>query len=377
MIYAKNSSENLNVFDFKKHVIDNFKGIESDFSLKFAIIEKKKKMKLSILDQGPISDGQTPQKALENMREAVKLADKLGYHRFWFAEHHNTPGFASSAPELSIAHLAGQTEKIRLGSGGTMMMHYAPYKMAETFKTLSAYAPGRIDFGAGRAPGGDGKAIMALSEGKDTRFQDLYQKLSETLQLMKDENGEDFYNQNVIASPENIVLPEVFMLGSTGNSAREAGKMGLSYAYVQFFTGNIDRDIFDVYRENFEPSDFQKEPNVLACYMVTVAETKEEAEFNALSTDIARMQLYTGKKISRMSPEDAQNYEMTDAERMFIEQNKNWHIRGEINEVVDYLKNQQQKHGFDELMICTIPFGQDFKLKEYEMLAKAFDLKTV
>ena len=331
-------------------------------------------MKLSILDQGPISDGQTPQKALENMREAVKLADKLGYHRFWFAEHHNTPGFASSAPELSMAHLAGLTEKIRLGTGGTMMMHYAPYKMAETFKTLSAYAPGRIDFGAGRAPGGDGKAILALSEGRDTRFQDLYEKLSETLHLMKDESGENHYNQNVIASPTGIVLPEVFMLGSTGNSALESGKMGLSYAYVQFFTGNIDGEIFDLYRNNFRPSEFLQEPNVLACYMVTVAETKEEAEFNALSTDIARMHLYTGKPIRRMSPEDAQNYPLTDAERLFIEQNKNWHIRGAINEVADYLKNEQQKHRFDELMICTIPFAQDFKLKEYKLLAESFKL---
>lgn len=331
-------------------------------------------MRLSILDQGPISQGQTPQKALENMRDAVKLADQLGYHRFWFAEHHNTEGFASSAPEISIAHLAAQTERIRLGTGGTMMMHYSPYKMAETFKTLSAYAPGRIDFGAGRAPGGDGKSILALSEGRDTRFQDLYKKLSETLSLFKDENGEENYNQNVIAHPMNIILPQVFLLGSTGNSTLEAGKMGLSYAYVQFFTGRIDRDIFDVYRENFKPSEFQKAPNVLACYFVTVAETREEAEFHALSSDIARMQLHTGRRIIRMSPEEAQTFPLTDAERLFIEQNKNWHIRGEINEVADFLKNEQQKHGFDELMICTIPYSQDFKLKEYELLANAFDL---
>ncbi len=332
-------------------------------------------MKLSILDQGPISQGQSPQQALENMREAVQLADKLGYHRFWFAEHHNTEVFASSAPEISMAHLSALTKNIRLGSGGTMMMHYSPYKMAEIFKTLSAYAPGRIDFGAGRAPGGDGKSILALSEGKDTRFQDLYKKLSETLHLLKDENGEEYYNQNVIAHPMNVALPEVFLLGSTGNSAMEAGKMGLSYGYVQFFTGTIDRDIFDVYRENFQPSEFQKEPNVLACYMVTVAETKEEADFQARVSDITRMQLHTRQRIRRMSPEDAQTYSLTDAERVFIEQGKDWHIRGEINEVVERLKHEKEIYGFDELMICTIPFAQEFKLNEYKMLAKAFELK--
>ncbi len=331
-------------------------------------------MKVGILDQAPVSKGQTHQQALENMREAVKLADKLGYHRFWFAEHHNTDGFASSAPEISIAHLAGQTEKIRLGSGGTMMMHYAPYKMAETLKTLSAYAPGRIDFGAGRAPGGDGKAILALSEGRDTRFQDLYQKLTETMHLLQDQDGELSYNASVKAAPENVVLPEIFLLGSTGNSAMEAGKLGTAYGYVQFFTGKIDRDIFDVYRENFKPSAFQQEPNVLASYMVTVADTKEEAEFNALSTDIARLHLYTGRKIERMSPEEAAVYPLNEAERLFIEQNKSWHLRGELNEVVQMLKHEQFLYGFDELMICTIPFAQDFKLREYEMLAKAFGI---
>ena len=331
-------------------------------------------MKLSILDQGPISQGQTAQKAFENMRESVQLAEKLGYHRFWFAEHHNTEVFASSAPEISMAHLSALTKNIRLGSGGTMMMHYSPYKMAEIFKTLSAYAPGRIDFGAGRAPGGDGKSILALSEGKDTRFQDLYKKLSETLHLLKDENGDEYYNQNVIAHPMNVALPEVFLLGSTGNSAMEAGKMGLSYGYVQFFTGTIDRTIFDVYRENFQPSEFQKEPNVLACYMVTVAETKEEADFQARVSDITRMQLHTGQRIRRISPEEAQTYPLTDAERVFIEQGKDWHIRGEINEVVEKLKHEKEIHGFDELMICTTPFAQDFKLKEYELLAKAFEL---
>ena len=327
-------------------------------------------MKLSILDQGPISQGQTPQQALENMREAVILAEEQGYHRFWFAEHHNAEGFASSAPEISIAHFAALTKRIHLGSGGTMMMHYAPYKMAETFKTLAAYAPGRIDFGAGRAPGGDGKAILALSEGKDTRYQDLYRKLSETLHLMNDENGEDFFNQNVIANPMNVVLPEIFMLGSTGNSAEMAGKMGLSYAYVQFFTGTIDRNIFDIYRENFKPSAYQNEPNVLACYFVTAAETREEAEFQALPADISRMQLHTGQRIKRMSPEEAQTYPLTDAERLFIAQNKSWHIRGAIDEVTDFLKNEQQKQGFDELMICTIPYSQEFKLREYRMLAE-------
>lgn len=334
-------------------------------------------MKISILDQAPVSKNQTHQKALENMRDAVLLAEELGYHRFWFAEHHNTDGFVSSAPEISIAHLAGQTKRIKLGSGGTMMMHYAPMKMAETFKTLSAYAPGRIDFGAGRAPGGDGKAILALSEGRDTRFQDLYQKLHDTLQLLQDQDGDLPYNQNLMVAPQQVHLPEVFLLGSTGNSALEAAKMGLAYAYVQFFTGKIEPNIFSVYKANFRPSAFQEQPNALACYMVTVADSDEEAEFHARSTDIARMHLYTGKPIVRMSPEEAMNYPLSEAEKNFLNQNKNYHLRGEVSAIADRLWQEKEKHGFDELMICTIPYAQDFKLDEYKKLAQVFGITTM
>lgn len=309
------------------------------------------------------------------MRDGALLADELGYHRFWIAEHHNTSTLTSSAPEISLAYLAALTKQIRLGTGGTMMMHYAPYKMAETFKTLSAYAPGRIDFGAGRAPGGDGKAILALSEGRDTTRQDLIAKLRDTMLLMQDQNGEMAYNQKLVTNPVGVTLPEVFMLGSTGNSARAAGALGTSYAYVQFFTGAIDRQVFDIYRDSFVPSAFQKEPNTLACYFVTVADNREEAEFQALPADITRMLMYTGRPVVRMSPEEAQKYPLTDAEKEFIEANKAWHLRGELNEVVAQLRHEQAYNGFDELMICTIPHALDFKLKEYRMLAKAFGLK--
>lgn len=332
--------------------------------------------KLSILDQGPVSEGMSPTQALQNMRDSVVLADQLGYHRFWFAEHHNAETFASSAPELAIAHLSALTRRIRLGSGGIMMMHYSPYKMAETFKTLSAFAPGRIDFGAGRAPGGDGKSILALSEGRDTRYQDLFAKFSETLKLMRDQDGDQPFHKNIIAQPYGVTLPEGFMLGSTGNSALEAARMGVSYAYVQFFTGTIDPDIFRMYHLNFIPSAFQDKPNALACYFVTVAETDEEAEFQALSSDIARLHLHTGRRIVRMSPEEAARYPLSPAEQMFIEQNKSWNIRGSASKVAQILREEQSKNGFDELMICTIPYSHEYKMQEYRLLAREFGLSS-
>ena len=326
-------------------------------------------MQVSILDQAPYSQGQTPQQALENMRESVLLADKLGYHRFWIAEHHNAE-LASSAPEISMAHFAALTEKIRLGSGGTMMMHYSSYKMAEVFKTLSAYAPGRIDFGAGRAPGGDGRSILALSEGRNTMHQDLYGKLQDTLNFLEDKASDDPLYRHVRAQPEHVELVQPWMLGSTGNSAARAGQMGLGYAYVQFFNGTIDPEIFNIYRKNFKPSSFFRSPHVLVCYFVTVAETDEEAAYEALPADIARMYLMTGRKYQRMSPAAAAGYPLSSAEKQYIEQNKSWHLRGSIQRVKEVLIQEKELNGFDELMICTIPFSQEFKLKEYKLIAK-------
>lgn len=326
-------------------------------------------MQISILDQAPYSVGQTPQEALENMRESVVLADKLGYHRFWIAEHHNSE-LASSAPEISMAHFAALTKNIRLGSGGTMMMHYSPYKMAEVFKTLSAYAPGRIDFGAGRAPGGDGRSILALSEGRNTMHQDLYGKLRDTMNFLEDKTSDDPLYRHVFAQPKHVDLVQTWMLGSTGNSAAKAGEMGVGYAYVQFFNGTIDPETFQIYWKNFRPSAFFQSPRVLVCYFVTVAETDEEAEYQALPADIARLYLMTGRKYQRISPETAADYPLTPAEREYINQSKSWHVRGSIDRVADFLKKEQKTNGFDELMICTIPFSQEFKLKEYELIAK-------
>ncbi|UIR54987.1 MsnO8 family LLM class oxidoreductase [Sphingobacterium sp. SRCM116780] len=328
-------------------------------------------MKISILDQAPISKGISPAQALKNMEAGAIFADKLGYHRFWIAEHHNSYSLASSAPEISMAYLSGKTERIRFGSGGTMMMHYSPYKMAEVFKTLSAFAPGRIDFGGGRAPGGDGKAIYALSEGRDSMHQELYSKFYNTLQLIQDQPGLEATYQNIIAHPQQIVLPEPFMLGSSGNSAAQAGHMGVGYAYVQFFNGKMDPTTFDTYKQYFQPSAYFEKPYSLVCYFVTVGNTKEEAEYQGLPADIARMLLHRGQNVLRLSPEDAQNFPLSEMDKANIKENSSWHIKGTVKEVTDHLLREQELYGFDEIMICTIPYDHQYKLWEYEMIAKA------
>ena len=264
--------------------------------------------------------------ALKKAEELAILADELGYHRMWMAEHHGTNTFASSAPEVTAAHLAAKTKKIRIGTGGVMMMHYSPLKLAEVFKTLSAFSPGRIDFGVGRAPGGDNHSIYALSEGRQPMVNNMYEKFDTALQLINDEVPEDSLYNKTIATPSQVVLPEAWLLGSSGNSAIQAGRRGVGYSFAQFFNGEMTKEILDAYKKNFQPSAFMEKPEINVSYMVTTAETKEEAEFEAMPQDIWRLLFMKGRVGQVLTPEEARDYPLTEMDRMTIKENRKIHL---------------------------------------------------
>ena len=336
----------------------------------YVLVRKGIFMKLSVLDQAPVTQGNKAVDALLKAEELAVLADELGYTRMWMAEHHGTENYSSSAPEITIAHLAAKTKNIRLGTGGTMMMHYSPLKMAEVFKTLSAFSPGRIDFGVGRAPGGDHASMFALSQGNRPQLDNMYEKLDIALQLLNDERPkEDLYNKT-IATPSGIVLPEAWLLGSSGNSAMQAGRRGIGYSYAQFFTGIMEKDVLDEYRRNFEPSAFMEKSEINVAYMVTAAETTEEAEYEALPQDLTRLWMTQGKMGPILTPEEAQNYPLTEIDRLNILDSRSQHIVGSAKEVAANLMQQQEHYGFDEAMICSIPHSQEKRLDTYRLLAK-------
>ncbi|GEN84471.1 luciferase [Sporosarcina luteola] len=327
-------------------------------------------MRLSILDQAPITKGNNAVDALKKAAELAVLGDELGYHRMWMAEHHGTNDFASSAPEVVAAHLAAKTNNIRIGTGGVMMMHYSPLKLAEVFKTLSAFSPGRIDFGVGRAPGGDQRAIYALSEGRQPLLNNMYEKFDTALQLINDEvPADNLYNQT-IATPSNVVLPETWLLGSTGNSAIQAGIRGVGYSFAQFFNGQMSKPILDAYKTNFKPSAFMEKPEINVSYMVTTAETKEEAEFEAMPQDIWRLLFMKGRMTSFLTPEEARDYPLTEMDRMTIEENRKIHLVGDAKEIAAVLQQEQEQYGFDEAMIVSIPHSQEKRLNVYRLLAR-------
>ncbi|MBM4763145.1 LLM class flavin-dependent oxidoreductase [Bacillus sp. B15-48] len=327
-------------------------------------------MKLSILDQAPVTKGNKSADALKKAEELAILGDELGYHRMWMAEHHSTNEFVSSAPEVTAAHLAAKTKTIRIGTGGVMMMHYSPLKLAEVFKTLSALSPGRIDFGVGRAPGGDQRSIYALSEGRQPQVHNMYEKFTTALQLINDEKPEDpLYNQT-IATPSHVQLPEAWLLGSTGNSAIQAGRLGVGYSFAQFFNGEMTKEILDAYKKHFQPTALMEKPEINVSYMVTTAETKEEAEFEAGPQDIWRLLFTRGKFGPVLTPEEARDYPLTEMDRMIIKENRKIHLVGAVKGIANFLQEEQAHYGYDEAMICSIPHSQEKRLDVYRLLAR-------
>ncbi|MGX2958089.1 LLM class flavin-dependent oxidoreductase [Peribacillus sp. JNUCC 23] len=327
-------------------------------------------MRLSILDQAPITSGNTATDALKKAEELAVLGDELGFHRMWMAEHHATNTFASSAPEVTTAHLAAKTKRIRIGTGGVMLMHYSPLKLAEVFKTLSAFSPGRIDFGVGRAPGGDNNSIYALSEGRQPMVNNMYEKFDTALQLINDEVPEDSLYNKTIATPSQVILPEAWLLGSTGNSAVQAGRRGIGYSFAQFFNGEMTKEILDTYKRNFQSSAFMEKPQINVSYMVTTAETKEEAEFEAKPQDIWRLLFMRGRIGAVLTPEEARDYPLSEMDRMIIKENRKIHLVGAVKEIATLLQEEQAHYGFDEAMICSIPHSQEKRLDVYRLLAR-------
>ncbi|THF73617.1 LLM class flavin-dependent oxidoreductase [Cohnella fermenti] len=330
-------------------------------------------MRIGILDQAPIAKGSTAEDALRYAVETAVLADELGYHRIWMAEHHNLGTLASCAPEIAAPFLAAKTKRIRVGTGGVMMMHYAPYKLAETFRTLSALAPGRVDFGAGRAPGGDSRSTRALAEGRPYIPTDLYDKFHTTLRLLEGNPVDDGLHDELVVTPTNVSLPEAWLLGSTGNSAVRTGQLGVGYSFAQFFNGEMSKAIFDAYRSSFRPSAFMDKPVINVTYSVSVADTREEAEYIGLPVDLGRLFLMKGRLREPLTPEEARDYPLSELDRSLIRSNRErkLHLVGTPADIAAQLHADREEYGFDEVMIVASGISQDIRLRSLRMLAQA------
>ena len=330
-------------------------------------------LSLSVLDLSPVGSGSTAARALRNTLELARLTDRLGYARYWLAEHHNLPSVASPAPEVMIGHVASETSRIRVGAGGIMLPNHAPLKVAETFRVLEALHPGRIDLGIGRAPGTDPSTAMALRGPRGgTGAEDFPAQFAELLAFAGGGFPEGHPFRSVVAVPEDVELPPVWLLGSSGYSAQAAGEMGLGYAFASHFSPVDPAPPMSAYREHFRPSDRFAEPHAILAASVICAGTDERAEELASSMGLAWVRMRTGNPGPLPSPEEAMAYPYTPAERRLLEAYRSMQVVGDPSAVRERLRGMAEGTGADEIMVTTMVHDHRERLRSYELLAGTF-----
>jgi luciferase family oxidoreductase group 1 len=336
-------------------------------------------VKLSVIDQSPVSEGFTPADALRNTMELARLADRLGYARYWIAEHHAIPALASPAPEVLIARVGAETSRIRLGSGGVMLPHYSALKVAENFRVLHALYPDRIDLGVGRAPGGTPLDSYALARDREhyPPPDDFGRQLPELLAFLNHGFPANHPFSRIEVSPEMPGGPEVWLLGSSLWSASAAAQLGLPYAFAHFIEPGPTRGALEHYRANFSATrSSMRVPHAMLALGVVCAATDAEAERLMLSARLFRRRIRAGDirpiptvetALAELGPEPAPvAHELTDGYPRYIVGSPE-RVRDQLTLMADDLRVQ-------ELMIVTIVHDHQDRMRSYELLAEAFAL---
>jgi luciferase family oxidoreductase group 1 len=330
-------------------------------------------MLLGVLDQSPIAEGSTPAQALHNSLDLAELTDRLGYHRYWVAEHHATPALACAAPEILIGAIAPRTQRIRVGSGGVMLPHYSPLKVAETFSSLSGLHPERIDLGLGRAPGTDPMTMLALQ--RDRRHapgDDFIEQLVELLGLLEDRLPPNHpFARHAGTLPGLPERPEPWLLGSSPQSALWAAELGLPYSFADFINPQGAAIAAD-YRARFVDSERLAAPIVSVGVIAICADTDEEAERLAASSRMMLSLLRQGRLIKIPPVEKALRY----LESRSPGKSDRRAVIGAPERVRAGLEAVAAEYGADELLVLTITHDHAARRRSYELIAEAFGLAS-
>lgn len=333
---------------------------------------------LSILDLVPVGSGMTAPQALQNTLELARLADRLGYTRYWFAEHHNLPGVASAAPEVLIGAVARETTRLRVGSGGVMLPNHPPLKVVEWFRTLEALYPGRIDLGIGRAPGTDQLTALALRRSREAVIDgDLMSQLAELLAFENGEFPEGHPFRQIQAVPVGVALPPIFLLGSSDYSAQVAAAMGMGFAFARHINPDGAEEGIGLYRERFTPSEGLPRPHAILAISAICAESAERADELAMSADLSFLRLRTGRPGLLPSVEEAKAYPYSDIERVQLRAGRARHVLGTPELVRARIEELVAATGADEVMITSMVHDHAARLRSYELIAEAFALAPV
>jgi luciferase family oxidoreductase group 1 len=335
-----------------------------------------KGMKLSVLDQSPGRQGMAQDVSIRETLELAKHCEALGYSRYWVSEHHNTDSVTGSAPEILMAAIAATTSRIRVGSAGIMLPHYSALKVAEQFRVLEAIAPGRIDLGVGRAPGGDGRTAFALNPNA-ANAADLFPAQLRDLQAWSSGTAlpENHPFRTIRAVPEGPYAPEIWMLGSSNYGAQVAAYFGLPYCFAYFFSdGRGAREALEIYRETYRPNPLNPKPHSAITVAAFVAETQAEADANYLCWAVTKTMRDRGQYIAMPSPQAAAEFEMTPAEQARSAQLRSTALYGLPGEVSAKIRALAQALQVDEIAITTFAYDPAARRNSYSLLAREFAL---
>ncbi len=332
------------------------------------------KLRLNVLDQSPIRPGATARQAILETVELAQLADCLGYTRFWVSEHHNTNLLAGSTPEVLIAYLGSQTQRIRLGSGGVMLPHYSALKVAENFRMLETLFPGRIDLGMGRAPGADRLTAHALNPANTFSEQDFVEQLMDLQAYLRDEKVPDTIHAQVMAIPQAPTAPELWILSSSGQSGLFAAHLGMAFSFAQFINGHGGPQAVRQYRERFQPSKELAAPLANMAVFVLCADTEAKATELRQAMDLQLLRFGKGERGSFPSPEEVRDYRFSAEDRAHLAHNRGRVVSGTPGQVHAQLTNLAADYAVDELTAVTITADFQDRRRSYELLAEAFEL---
>jgi luciferase family oxidoreductase group 1 len=328
---------------------------------------------LSILDQSPVHDTDTATDALQHTIELATRAEEWGYHRFWVSEHHGSNRVMGSSPEVLIAHLLAKTTRIRVGSGGVMLQHYSPYKVAENFNVLASLAPGRVDLGIGRGPGGLPRSTRALQQEMGDKLKPFAEKVRELEQFLHNRLEENHPLYGLQASPVPPQPAELFLLGTNTSSAALAARLGMPYVFAQFLNSDATTmgEALATYHTCFEATQ-RTPPLALLALSVIAADTDEEAQHYAADIKVVRVRLASGRTFTVGTVAGAEEFGRQSQEDYTIAIHEANVVHGSRDTVLQQLSDMQRRYQVDELIVVTAMKDFHQRLHSYELLGPAF-----
>lgn len=335
-------------------------------------------MQLSVLDQSPVSRGSTPADAIRHSLALARHCEDLGYARFWLSEHHNSSSIVGSAPEVLMAAIAATTSRIRIGSAGVMLPHYAALKVAEQFRVLEALAPGRIDLGLGRAPGSDRLTARALNPHASPGADDFPQQIVDLQHWLEGKRMPEGHPYRAItAQPQGPTSPAMWILGSSGYGAQLAAQLGLPYAFAYFFSdGQGVEEALALYHQHYRPSARFPVPQATICVWALAADTQADAERELMTREHWRVRFEQGLLGPLVSPGEAAAYPYTGAERERIARLRDHALVGTGAQVAARIRALAARLGLAEIVVNTWSFDPAVRRRSYALLAQAFNLQT-